>query len=291
MDWRKFKRILPFGFSRYPFLRRMYAWLLILRNLYGASLEDRFALYFNCVMDLLWSILNPKIIRNPIGKFPCKVYAPKFNVYFYTRGGSDDLYNVLPFREGDVHDAILKPLSEGDVFIDVGANIGYYSILASRIVGQSGRVIAIEAFPDTAKQLRKNANVNGITNIEVKQAAVWSESGKKLRFKFEKGIWWPIGDKSGNALGSKNEVELLTTKIDDLMENFKDVNIIKVMKLDIEGAEYEALKGAEKTLLKVQFVVAECLKNKEAIMFLLKKSGFRVRKLKFTSYILAEREG
>ena len=59
--------------------------------------------------------------------------------------------------------------------------------------------------------------------------------------------------------------------------------------MDIEGAEYDALKGANTTLKKTEYVVVECDRDKDAIIELLKSSGFVVSELNFTSYILAQR--
>ena len=60
-------------------------------------------------------------------------------------------YSVMPGREGDVNELILNALSEATLFIDIGANVGYYSVLAGKIIGNSGQVISVEPMPSTAK--------------------------------------------------------------------------------------------------------------------------------------------
>jgi len=71
-------------------------------------------------------------------------------------------------------DETLRP---GMTFVDVGANIGWFSVKASRIVGQHGRVISVEPDPDNLELLRANLWRNGCTNAEVLPVAAWSETG------------------------------------------------------------------------------------------------------------------
>src|SRR5262249_5911071 len=68
-------------------------------------------------------------------------------------------------------------LAPGDIFIDVGAHIGWFSTLASRIVQPSGRVIACEPYPANAVALRKNLALNGTGNVEVVESALGSHVG------------------------------------------------------------------------------------------------------------------
>jgi FkbM family methyltransferase len=234
-------------------------------------------------MDILWYVLHPRILNNPTCKFPCTVSLPDLKVCFFVRKGSDDIWSILPQREGDVHDAILNPLEKGDIFIDVGANIGYYSVVASRRVGPEGRVVAIEACPDTARQLRKNVHLNRCTNIEIVEAAAWSCSGASVSLRFAKGHW---GQASVYGQGD-SIVKVMTKCLDDICAAYPQ---IKVLKLDIEGAEYEALQGARNTLRRCEYIVAEGGQNLDKISSILGEMGFKVRRLKFTTYILAERK-
>ena len=72
----------------------------------------------------------------------------------YERGGTDDFNDALPKREGDAEDLTLNSLKPGDVFIDVGANIGHYTILASKLVGANGKVFVVEHIPQTMEILK-----------------------------------------------------------------------------------------------------------------------------------------
>jgi Protein-L-isoaspartate(D-aspartate) O-methyltransferase (PCMT) len=73
-------------------------------------------------------------------------------------------------------------LRPGDVFVDVGANVGYFTVLASRLVGESGRVVAIEPSPLANTVLRRNVSDNGGENVRVENVAVWDSSGEVVVF-------------------------------------------------------------------------------------------------------------
>lgn len=279
------RKILDLLGVRYP-ASRILLWYCMLRSLRGVTLKDNLALYLSAIIDIARSVAYPRTIRNPINRFSCVVYVPELDARFCIRRNSDDLYSVCPHREGIAHDAILKPLSEGDIFIDVGANVGYYSIVASKRVGLLGHVIAIEAFPDTVEQLRTNITLNCAHNIEVIQAAAYSETGKKVVLEFTKGFWGQVRV-AEEIKNDGQQIFCSTIRIDDVCKAYSH---IKVLKLDIEGAEYEALRGAEETLLKVEYVIAECTQKKREIISLLKEKGFQVSELSYTTYIIAKRQ-
>src|SRR3954466_14688534 len=69
-------------------------------------------------------------------------------------------------------------LRPGDVFVDVGANVGYFPLLASRLVGTEGRVVAVEPFPRTNAVLRRNVAASGVENVRVEDVAVWDSSAE-----------------------------------------------------------------------------------------------------------------
>jgi hypothetical protein len=70
--------------------------------------------------------------RNPRTLFSGVYLIKPFRLIVCVRGGTEDLYNLLPRREESVHDIVVSILRLGDVFVDVGANVGYYTLLASR---------------------------------------------------------------------------------------------------------------------------------------------------------------
>lgn len=133
---------------------------------------------------------------------------------------------------------------EGATVLDVGANIGLYTVeLASR-VGPMGRVISIEAMPRHAESVRRNLALNGLDNAEVVQVAVGDHHG-------EVTLGLPPGGNQGMfAVGADNGGETATVPlrpIDDILQE-KGVTSLALIKMDIEGSEMAALQGAIKTL-------------------------------------------
>jgi len=136
-----------------------------------------------------------------------------------------------------------ETLKKGQNIIDVGANIGVYTILAAEKVSNSGRVIAIEPGPKNYELLIKNIELNNFQNVIPKNIALTDHEG------FEK--LYLSSSFAGHSLvfqENKNSyINIPVTTIDKLVEElgFKKIDIIKI---DAEGAEMPILKGAEKTL-------------------------------------------
>lgn len=135
--------------------------------------------------------------------------------------------------------SFLKP---NDVFYDVGANAGFYCVIAARKLGQGGIVYAFEPSPALVSRILENANLNGFKNIQVIDQAVSGESGW---FNFN------IEDELGvqNSLtvsnGSKKVFRVRTVTIDEFADSHRPPDLIL---LDIEGAEIDALCGALNTI-------------------------------------------
>ncbi len=140
----------------------------------------------------------------------------------------------------------VRPLKAGDIVVDVGAYTGDYTIFASRKVGPTGRVIAIEPDPNNARRLRRNLR-GELDNVTVLEAAVWSAPGR-MRFKFaECGLQsGPVVCVDETIRGVEDTVEVTT--LDELIKGLK-LPRVDVLKMDIEGAEIEVLKGCRATLM------------------------------------------
>jgi FkbM family methyltransferase len=134
-------------------------------------------------------------------------------------------------------------LSPGSVFVDVGASIGYYTVLAGRLVGPSGRVISCEPGPQNHSVLLLNILINNLKNVELCPLAV--SDGPGVLFYSRSGGNGVIdeydGDPQSLGVGDLVEAKALDRLIDP------DVRV-DVLKVDVEGAEGQVLRGAEKTL-------------------------------------------
>ena len=142
-------------------------------------------------------------------------------------------------------------MKEGDVVLDVGANVGIFSIKAAKAVGDVGRVIAIEPEPKNINILKEN--LKKFKNVAIIPKALGSSSGK---------IDFSIGIHSGShkvyTNSKKNSSEKIITvpieKIDNLVREL-NLEVIDFLKMDVEGWELEVLKGAENSLDIIRFMV------------------------------------
>lgn len=133
----------------------------------------------------------------------------------------------------------MYPLKEGDVVVDAGAYPGDYTIWASRKVGASGRVIAFEPTPQNKAILERNLKREKYDNVTIVPKGLWNEN-TTLNLSGTSGFSASV---SADNTGDTIEV----SRLDDALEEL-GIEKIDVLKMDIEGAEIEAIQGCEKTL-------------------------------------------
>lgn len=133
-------------------------------------------------------------------------------------------------------------LEPGEVMIDGGANIGLFTVLAAARVGPDGRVIACEPSPTTAALLRANIERNGFDWVEAREVALAEAPGRLQMHVFDPGSGF--SSFAPSASGSRVEVEVTT--LDELAGAV--LERVKLVKLDVEGAELRALRGAARLL-------------------------------------------
>lgn len=133
-------------------------------------------------------------------------------------------------------------LRPGDIFVDVGANIGYFTLLASRLVGRDGKVIAVEASPNIFARLSDNLRRNHATNVAATNIAVSDRVGTTQLFL---GSDSNIGQTGTVATpGSRYECDIATTPLDTLLDGI-DAARVRFVKVDVEGAEWSVLQGMQ----------------------------------------------
>ena len=152
--------------------------------------------------------------------------------------------------ESHITEFIRKHLRTGQTFLDLGANIGYFTSLAASIVGEAGRVMSVEPGTSNLKFLLLNKQLNQFDQVDIFPAAASDEKALMLYDSSgSNGFTTSIGQAdTGNdltrILGS-DVVNAIT--VDDICSSLDRLDMIKV---DIEGAEYRALKGAMQTVRK-----------------------------------------
>ncbi len=147
--------------------------------------------------------------------------------------------------EPEVQTALAQYLRPGMVFYDIGANIGFFSLLAAGIVGENGRVIAFEADPEIAARLRLHVMHNGFRTISVEEKAVWSEPSTVFFARTDPAISPDrgLGHVVSNRADDTIQVDAVT-----LDEYVQSVPAPDFLKCDVEGAEVEVFRGAQRLL-------------------------------------------
>lgn len=169
--------------------------------------------------------------------------APNYDYKFYSRITRkvrnfliEDVYASMSCHESE----IVKHFSpkEGDIVVDIGAAFGFYTLLGSKRVGLNGKVIAIEAQHESFEMLNRNIELNGLTNVTTLDHAVYS---KKARLKLYNN-YSIIRERAGTNLQDFKEVYANT--LDYLLSELLRITEVNWIKIDVEGAELEVLKGA-----------------------------------------------
>lgn len=174
-----------------------------------------------------------------------------------------------------------QSLKVGDVVVDVGAHIGFYTLLAAKIVGEAGKVYAFEPDSKNFSLLTKNVAANGYKNVILVNKAVSNKTGQAKLFIHPENT----GDHRLYSAGdSRVSKTIETVSLDDYFANSSEK--IDFIKLDIQGFEYQALSGSKKTISKQKnlkmitefwpYGLAKSGDSANKLLSLLKELGFKL---------------
>jgi FkbM family methyltransferase len=141
--------------------------------------------------------------------------------------------------ECEKQNLIANTVAPGTVFLDVGANVGFYTLLASSLVQDSGKVFAFEPVPRNVRYLEKHLTMNAVQNVTLFKAAVSDHPGKAT---FQEGP-----SNSEGKLSEDGELVVDLVSLDDLFLKGL-IPLPDYIKIDVEGAEFSVLRGARHVL-------------------------------------------
>jgi len=150
---------------------------------------------------------------------------------------------VLGIHEPEVAEFIESELRNGMTFVDVGPNVGYYTLLGARRVGTSGKVIALEPDPEVLAILRKNIAINLLSNVQVVHGAASRTCGQ-ARLGRARSSSYSTGLYCEDAA---NWIEVPRYSLDSVIGRL-NVSRVDLIKLDVEGAELEVIEGMSEIL-------------------------------------------
>jgi FkbM family methyltransferase len=262
------------------YFERLAVWRAILREVDGATPEDsrRLRRSARAAPMTAWGAFSGW--RNPVLLDDVDVVVPALG-RFRAHAHSDELYLLLPRREAAIYAAVRALLRPGDTVVDAGANIGAFSVLAARLIGADGRLIAIEMTPGTAARLRANLARNDVA-AEVVEAALAATSGQTVTAAIDPTKGGQATLALAHTLDRPQTFSVVTRTLDELTA---DLGRIDLLKLDIEGAELDALRGASQMLKRTRAIIFEELDDLRPTSAALVRAGFAVEQLDRHNYL------
>lgn len=231
----------------------------------SAALQLRLLRIFGAILQ----VTNRRGFGRLVEMLGKRVFSPNNYVYLSFDDGArlkvplNDYYwarLTLPgmVYEPELHFVLRRALTPQSVFIDCGANIGYWSVYATQVIKDANHIFAIEAGAETFGRLTENQRLNGNGFVAV-NAAIDASSNERRSFAFK------VGRHAGSHLLNESEApkdwrieQVPTVSIDEIVANIVDLSRLQVIvKLDVEGAEIAALNGARATLQHDPLVIYE----------------------------------
>lgn len=183
--------------------------------------------------------------------------------------------------EFELQEAVWKFAEPGMVACDIGANIGYISLLLAKRIGTNGKVFAFEPLPSNQTRLQKNLDINLSSNIKMIGKAVADVSGKRQFLVHSSGAMGKLQESNGRETQYQNSIDVESITLDEFV--FKQGNPQPdLIKMDIEGAEGLALQGMTRVIQETQPLLLIELHGKEAAKTcwqILTNSGYSIHKL------------
>jgi FkbM family methyltransferase len=212
----------------------------------GIHFNDSFGPSFY-IVSFLYKTIKFLRLGNPVS---LKINVPKYGYKVLCPIKKEEIVNMT-IREDEIIEYFTP--KQGDIVVDIGANIGRYTLIASKRVGTNGKVVAIEAHPGNFEMLNRNIKLNRLTNvIPLNYAAYSKETKVKLYVPDEESgytIYHTLMERTGKKFVEVDAITLdyLLLQLNGIREGVVEVNWIKI---DVEGVEFEVLKGATNVLSK-----------------------------------------
>ena len=187
---------------------------------------------FPLLRNFFYRQFSPLVVR-----LASPIEIPHGHKLYLPPNGVD--YVMEPYEEMET-ELIEKNLKRGGTFIDIGAGVGYHTVIASRMVGNGGKVIAFEPEPTSFEYLKKNLKKNNCNNVLLYKLGVADRRGKEMFYVYDKIGRSRIEPVNSflNAFQVRKRFEIEMVRVDDVYQGKA-----AFIKMDVEGSEYLALQG------------------------------------------------
>jgi len=213
------------------------------RKTFGISKTVKAALLYHTIL----------IKKNFLGKQQDKIFVNGYEMYVIPKdkGISEEL-SIFKIHEPLNTKFLADQLKEGMICLDIGANLGYFAFLESSKVGKSGKVIAVEPAPLTFDLFKKNVELQKNQNISSYNFAFSNKKGTVDFFISNSSNWSRIIRENDPYHGDKGKiVKIRSNTIDNFIEEL-ELNKLDLIRVDLEGYEFEIFEGAKNTLSKLK---------------------------------------
>jgi FkbM family methyltransferase len=174
-----------------------------------------------------------------------RIRRGRYRLFFHHSSLSKRMWADTSYGSNELR-LIGSLLDPGDTFVDVGANIGDYTLAAALAVGPQGHGVAFEAHPRTVTYLRENLVLNKVSNVAIGQVAIGDRTG-----------WTTFSDDTGDNLNRITDgSDGLLVPLVPLAPLLPD-GVVALVKVDVEGAEKAALDGVSPALDRIKFLYFE----------------------------------
>jgi FkbM family methyltransferase len=186
-------------------------------------------------------------------------------------GGANPGY-ALGTTEPAIQEVLARHLRPSDVFYDLGAGVGFFTLLGARLVGPAGEVWAFEPDPANAAVLRRNVELNGFPHVRVLEQAVSGQSGEARLH--SSGTASRLVTDRGARPDRDETIPVAVTSVDEVVRELGGP-APTLVKFDVEGAELDALEGMRETIAATRpVIVCETHRTYDAVDRLLRELGY-----------------
>jgi FkbM family methyltransferase len=182
---------------------------------------------------------------------------------------------VLGTSEPRVQRALELLLTPGMVVVDVGAHVGFFSVVAANLVGRQGQVVCFEPLEENCRLIERNAKLNGFSHISVRCEALGDGDGKARFVTSTVASWGRLAQVSDRVADQTGEVEVTVRRLDGLIAQ-RTIPPPHLIKVDTEGAEAAVLAGASDLLAnQVPVLLIELHGTNREVADILDSHGYR----------------
>jgi len=251
-------------------LKKFATFFKLISSVRGRSLTDEilYLTYLTC--ESVKSVLS---LPFPPGSFVFKDMFLKIkereNLVFYCPARTDITNHVMPHSEKKTWEVIKSVVRKGDIFIDVGAHVGAYTLPVAKIIGPRGKVIALEPSPFTFQILKRNVQLNRLNNVYLINKGAYSIR-THMNFYYDLRMTghssldqkWFLKQGLPKRFCKTLKKEIEVAPLDEIIEELGLFNeTIRLLKIDVEGSEVEVLKGATNILKNTDYIIFEASKR------------------------------